>query len=130
MVSGDVISLRSTSSEQARGFTLRRWSWACALLLACGGASKTTCQQANDKLRECQPQIDAAAATRGLRLPLSISEDCSAGDDECYAKCLAPASCAAIVVLSTGRSSDPNEPLVEAPDAGTLGDCFLACTKM
>ena len=99
-------------------------------LLACGGTSKTTCEQANDKLRECQPQIDAAAAKRGYRIPLTISEDCSAGNDECFAACLAPASCAALVVLSTGRSSDPNEPPVEAPDAGTLSDCVIACTKM
>jgi len=104
------------------------WAWVFSLLLACGGGSKTTCQQAHDKLDQCQPQINAAAARRGLRVPLSLSDDCS-GDDECVAACLAPAGCGAIVVLSAGSSTDPNDPRLDAPDAGTLFNCFSACTK-
>jgi hypothetical protein len=107
---------------------LWRMGLVCWLLVACGSASKTTCQQAHDKLEECQPQINAAATGRGLRVPLSISDDCSS--DRCFAACLAPASCGAIVTLSVGSSADPNEPPVEAPDAGTLLECFTACTKM
>jgi hypothetical protein len=114
---------------QDRAWSLPRWGWACWLLLDCGGASKTICQQAQDKLKECQPQIADAAARRGLRVPISISDDCS-GDDACFAACLAPASCGAIVALSAGSSTDPNEPPLDAPDAGTFFNCFVACTKM
>ena len=102
------------------------WSLVCWLLIACSGSDKTTCEQAHDKLEACQSQIDAGAAKRGLRVPLSLSADCS-GDDECLAECLAPASCGAIVILSTGSSTDPNEPPVDAPDAKTFFDCFQAC---
>jgi len=100
------------------------------LLVACGGESKTTCQQANDKLEECQPQVNAAAATHGLRIPLTLSEDCSSRLEACIAKCLAPASCGAIVVLSAGQPMDPNEPPIDAPDAGTVGHCFFGCLEM
>jgi len=55
---------------------------------------------------------------------LEISDDCT-GQNLCLAKCLDAASCAALVFVAKGGSTDPNEPTPAG--SGMAQGCIVAC---
>jgi hypothetical protein len=104
-----------------------RAQWGLAVVvasLAIGcGEEQTVCERAADKLEECE--AGRVEAQGYMRLPLVISTDDCSGDNECLAKCVAPATCAEIVHGLKGGSTDPNEP----PVSSALIGCVYACIE-
>jgi hypothetical protein len=88
---------------------------------ACG-EDQSACEAALDRLQACE--VGRSEARGSSSLPLISSEDCS-GENECLARCVAKASCAALIYGVKGHSTDPNEPPV--PGGLELVACLDAC---
>jgi hypothetical protein len=90
-------------------------------LLGCG---EKICDEAVDKLEACD--IPGQIAEQGYaRLPVAITrEDCS-GTNECFAKCVAPATCDELGYTFVYGGGDPNQP----PATGEVQACIMACVE-
>ena len=89
------------------------------MLFGCGD---DICETAVDKLEECD--IPDQIAERGFsRLPVAITRDECSGTNECFAKCVAPASCAELSYTFVYGGGDPNRP----PATGEVDACITAC---
>jgi hypothetical protein len=91
------------------------------LLFGCSGS---VCEEAVQKLEECD--IPDQISEQGYsRLPVSITkEDCS-GTNECFAKCVAPATCNDLGYAFVYGSGDPTRP----PATREVELCILACVE-
>ena len=99
-----------------------------SLALACGGRS--TCEVAQDKLRECEAQRPSALGTASAitvdsRLPPLDLSDCSAPGTDCFSRCVANSSCAAINYVLSSPGTDPNIPT----GAFELQGCINGCVE-
>lgn len=85
------------------------------------GCGDEICDEAVDKLEACD--IPGQIAEQGYsRLPVAITrEDCS-GTNECFAKCVAPATCAELGYTFV-YGADLNRP----PATGEVERCIMAC---
>ena len=91
------------------------------MLFGCGDE---ICDEAVDKLEVCG--IPGQIAEQGYsRLPVAITrEDCSS-TNECFAKCVAPATCDELGHTFVYGSGDPNRP----PATGEVDRCITACVE-
>ncbi len=94
-----------------------------ALLLGC--EHESVCDAAADELEACG-RSGQLKAQPPYSFPLTVSRDDCGGENECVARCLEPASCAAIDCVMGGvNSTDPNA--LPVPGCGKLYGCITAC---